>query len=306
MEDRFFLLKPDTLLHITYIGEQITPGRWRHFSRTVNEHILYAVYDGDMYIQEDGREFHLTKGGIIILEAGKNHVGYRESSCSYYYVHFTPMPQLTVIPGSVQWQKEQIQAILQMNYNTSPLSDAFYSTLQLVIPKYIHIEDISAFHGLLKLLQTSLQRHQARQAYYKTSGSCCIMELLYSISRAWMDSAFSHSQMDISSSMHEKTDQILSYLHTSYGKKISSSDIEDQFSMNFDYLNRIFKKRTQRTIFAYLNNIRLEQARQLLLTTHLPVREIASRTGFSDEYYFSRVFKKELSVSPARYRKNHM
>lgn len=306
MEDRFFLLNPDILLHITYIGEQVTPERWKHFSRTANEHILYAVYGGDMYIREDGKDFHLTKGSIIILEAGKNHIGYQDSSCSYYYVHFTPIPQLTVTSGSEKWQKEQIQTILQMNYNTSPLSDDFYSKLLLVIPKYIHIEDISAFHGLLKLLQTSLQSHQDRQAYYKTSESCCIMELLYSVSRAWMDSAFSHSQMDISSSMHEKTDRILSYLHTSYAKKITSSDIEDQFSMNFDYLNRIFKRRTQRTIFAYLNNIRLEQAKQLLLTTHLPVREIASRTGFSDEYYFSRVFKKEVSVSPARYRKNRI
>ncbi len=121
-----------------------------------------------------------------------------------------------------------------------------------------------------------------------------------------MDSVFSRSQMDISSPVYEKTDQLLNYLHTYYHTKISGSGIEEQFSMNFDYLNRIFKKRTQSTIFAYLNNIRMEQAKQLLLTTHLPIHEIASRTGFSDEYYFSRAFKKALSISPAKFRKNRI
>ncbi len=40
MSDNFFLLKPDTLLHITYIGRHVTPERWNHFSRTVGEHIF--------------------------------------------------------------------------------------------------------------------------------------------------------------------------------------------------------------------------------------------------------------------------
>ena len=207
-------------MHITYIGQHITPDRWKHFPRTANEHIMYAVYAGEMYIREEETQYHLKEGDIILLEAGKNHTGYHTSSCSYYYVHFTPIEQLRAVAETDSWQREQIQRILQMNYNTSPLSDAFYSDLQLVFPKYIHIENVSAFHGILSSLQASLQYHQARQ-----------------------------------------------------------------------------------TIFAYLNSIRLEQAKQLLLTTHLSLSEIAVRTGFSDVYYFSRVFKKALNVSPACFRK---
>lgn len=303
MSDSFFLLKPDTLLHITYIGRHVTPERWIHFSRTAGEHILYAVYEGAMYIQEEGKAFHLTKGDLLLLESGKNHCGYHPSACSYYYVHFSPIPQLTVTSGSSQWQKEQIQSILQMNYNTSSLSDDFYSRLNLLIPKYFHVDQATAFHKNLASLKTALQYHQSKEPFYKTAESCCIMELLCNVSRTWMNGAFSQSQAEISSAVYEKTDQLLNYLHTSYHTKITSADIEKQFSMNFDYLNRIFKKRTQSAIFAYLNTIRLEEARQLLLTTHLPVREIAARTGFSDEYYFSRVFKKALSVSPMKFRK---
>ncbi|MCC8025512.1 MAG: AraC family transcriptional regulator [Clostridium sp.] len=306
MSDNFFLLKPDTLLHITYIGRHVTPERWNHFSRTVGEHILYAVYEGQMFIREEGVDYRLAKGDLFFLEAGKSHTGYRPSSCSYYYVHFPPIPQLTVTSGSPQWQREQVQNILQMNYNASSLSDQFYSQLELLFPKYFHVDQASVFNRILTSLQTALQCRQAKRPYYKTAESCCIMELLYNLSRAWMDSVFSRSQMDISSPVYEKTDQLLNYLHTYYHTKISGSGIEEQFSMNFDYLNRIFKKRTQSTIFAYLNNIRMEQAKQLLLTTHLPIHEIASRTGFSDEYYFSRAFKKALSISPAKFRKNRI
>lgn len=306
MSDSFFLLKPDTLPHITYVGMQATPENWSHFSRTISEHVLYAVYEGHMYIQEDGKDFHLKKGDLLFLEAGKNHSGYRSSSCSYYYVHFFPIPQLTVVSASPQWQMELIQNVQQMNYNTSFLSEDFYSHIQLPIPKYIHIENASAYHQIMTSLQNALKCRQAMQPFFKTAESCYIMELLYTVSRTWMDSAFIQAQMDVSSAVYEKTDQLLHYLHTFYHTKISGSDIEEQFSMNFDYLNRIFKKRTQCTMFVYLNNIRLEQAKQLLLTTHLPVHEIASKTGFSDEYYFSRVFKKAFSVSPMKFRKNRL
>ena len=306
MNDSFYYLRPDLLPHISYIGEHITSDDWTHFSRRTDEYLLYIIYDGDMYITEQNTDRHLQKGDILLLDANVRHFGHQASQCSYYYTHFPALPVRKTEQVSSAWQREQIQNILQMNYNTSSLSEAFYLDQSLLIPKYLHIDDVPTFHSILKHMKTALSHRQAKQPYYKTAESCCLMEIFRTLSQAWMDGAYSHSQMDISSSMYEKTNELLNFLHTSYGQKITGPDIEKRFAMNFDYLNRIFKKRTQSTIFAYLNAVRLEQAKQLLLTTHLPIGEIAVRTGFSDEYYFSRTFKKHLSVSPSRYRKVRM
>lgn len=79
--------------------------------------------------------------------------------------------------------------------------------------------------------------------------------------------------------------------------------IERQFECNFDYLNRIFKKQTGQTIFAYLTKVRIAKAKMLLTSGNLPICTIARQVGYEDIYYFSNVFKKQTGYSPTRYRK---
>lgn len=54
----------------------------------------------------------------------------------------------------------------------------------------------------------------------------------------------------------------------------------------------------------YRNTLRITAAKNLLTHTNLSVGEIAQKIGFDDPYYFSRLFKKEVGISPARYRKS--
>lgn len=67
---------------------------------------------------------------------------------------------------------------------------------------------------------------------------------------------------------------------------------------------KIFKKAFGTTPYRYLMDKRTELAKNLLRNTNLPVREIALRLHFADEYYFSNVFKQKCGKSPSAYRKN--
>jgi AraC-like DNA-binding protein len=53
----------------------------------------------------------------------------------------------------------------------------------------------------------------------------------------------------------------------------------------------------------YLNDLRVGEAKNLLRETDLPLIEIASRVGFEDQSYFSRVFRNVVGISPGRYRR---
>jgi AraC-like DNA-binding protein len=57
------------------------------------------------------------------------------------------------------------------------------------------------------------------------------------------------------------------------------------------------------TPVAYLNRYRVQQARQLLKTTHKSITEIALDVGFSGSSYFSRIFRRETGMSPEAYRR---
>ena len=86
-----------------------------------------------------------------------------------------------------------------------------------------------------------------------------------------------------------------------YSSKISSKTLEEMFEINFDYINRIFSEMTGQTIFSYLNMLRINQAKELIRTTNLSFTEIAYLVGIEDKYYFSRVFKRMVGMTPTEY-----
>lgn len=302
----FFSFPANYIPQVTYIGKNETNKFWKHFTRKTNEYILFFIVSGELYLCEEETEYHLSAGEYVLLEAGKEHRGTRPSACEYYYVHFSEFTFRKEEHSSIDWQNSQIQKRLHMNYNESFLSDKFYQDLSILFPKTMSIEDLSLLHSILNQFELAIQYSQTRPIYYKTSLSCCLISNFQCFSNAWMNSSFQEYSMNVNSSMYEKTSKLLTYLHTSYAQKITGEQIEDLFAMSFDYLNRIFKKRTGSTIFSYLKALRVEQAKQLLSTTYLQIGEIAEITGFSDEYYFSRTFKKCTGSTPSFYRKRQM
>lgn len=67
---------------------------------------------------------------------------------------------------------------------------------------------------------------------------------------------------------------------------------------------RAYKRATGRTPMEDLRLLRVEAACDLLLTTNLPLKDIARRVGFCDEYYFSRVFRHYRQAPPGSFRKS--
>ena len=78
--------------------------------------------------------------------------------------------------------------------------------------------------------------------------------------------------------------------------------IRDSFHINKDYLSRKFKETFGSGMVAYLTNIRIKHAKELLVSSDMQVQEIAIAVGFQDEGYFTKQFKKIVSMTPAAYR----
>ncbi|MNN62848.1 HTH-type transcriptional regulator YesS [compost metagenome] len=72
--------------------------------------------------------------------------------------------------------------------------------------------------------------------------------------------------------------------------------------MTPNYISLIFKKETGETLTDYITRIRINKAKELLLTTDLKVMEISELVGYENPHYFSTVFKKTVGVHPLKYR----
>ena len=91
-------------------------------------------------------------------------------------------------------------------------------------------------------------------------------------------------------------------LHEHFTDSVSRTDLAQHVALSEDYLTACFRQELGVTPIAYLNRYRVHQARQLLTTTDKSVTEIALDVGFSDSGYFSRVFRREVGLSPEAYR----
>ena len=85
---------------------------------------------------------------------------------------------------------------------------------------------------------------------------------------------------------------------------LSISSLSKQFFISSSYLNKIFKKTYGVTINKYLTDIRMNKALELIkANNNLTMMKISQLVGYSDFYYFSRVFKKTFNVAPSYYDK---
>ena len=83
----------------------------------------------------------------------------------------------------------------------------------------------------------------------------------------------------------------------------SVEDIAAHADLSQVHLRRVFKNALNTSPVRYVNFLRLEKAKNMLTASNFTIAEIALSVGFRDPYYFSRLFKKEVGITPMEYRK---
>lgn len=96
--------------------------------------------------------------------------------------------------------------------------------------------------------------------------------------------------------------EVLKYLDVNYMHSITLADAARQANMSLFYFSRFFKSISGMSYIAYLSNIRVNQAEQLLLTTDKSILEIALECGFTNIRTFNRVFKQIKQRTPSELR----
>ncbi len=96
--------------------------------------------------------------------------------------------------------------------------------------------------------------------------------------------------------------EVQDWMHSQYHAPISLEDVSKKFDISVRSLNRRFKRATGKTPMQYIQQIRMENAKELLRTSNLSIAEVGFSTGFPDCSYFTAQFKKAVSLTPSAYR----
>lgn len=265
---------------------------WIHFYRNTDEHILYIVKNGELHLKENGAEYVLKRGDILLLEPGLDHEGTRKAVCDYYFFHFKhPGMEAAFIRNPVEIAKrflleDDLQQDAEMGY---------------YFPKRHTLSDKNSFHQMTHAINELLLLYR-RKHYNRGLTALRFSELLIELSRDYFMQML-QTKGGKGSKAAAKVHALLDFIHLHYTEKIGSELIEREFESNYDYLNRIFKRITGYTITRYVNKVRIQHAQELIQATHMSFGEIGYLTGLNDPYYFSKVFKQFTGLSPAQYYK---
>lgn len=104
-------------------------------------------------------------------------------------------------------------------------------------------------------------------------------------------------------SVRKNLQQAITYIHTNYKKKsLSVEFLAELEHLSVSRFRTIFKESTGLSPKDYILTHRMNHAKQLLGQTDLSIKEIALETGYSDQLYFSRMFRKKTGCTPSAYK----
>jgi two-component system response regulator YesN len=96
----------------------------------------------------------------------------------------------------------------------------------------------------------------------------------------------------------------LNYIKYHYDEKISLDDVASELHISKQYLANAFKKATGENMSLYINKLRIEKAKRMLLQSDGRIKEIFEDVGYSNQQYFSKVFKKITGMTIMEYKES--
>ena len=107
----------------------------------------------------------------------------------------------------------------------------------------------------------------------------------------------------------KSTDEIVrqteKYLKDHFREDTDLGAVAERFGFSSSYLSKIFTRSKGESPIRYLTSIRMKEAKRLLSTTDEPIARVGELSGYPDQFYFSRTFRKEVGENPTQYRKTH-
>lgn len=121
---------------------------------------------------------------------------------------------------------------------------------------------------------------------------------LTTVMNKFIDSVFTFENVKHIDVIHKA----VHYMREHYNEKLTLEDTARAVYLSPSYFSKIFKEETKSSWNSYLNNMRIEKSKTMLLSENIRLADIAALVGFEDQSYFTKVFKRVTGASPNAFR----
>ena len=213
----------------------------------------------------DNRNFDLRAGEALLIFPHQFHHFHSPKSPSIRWLFLT-------------FELNQVEAIAALRNRVNPLSEGCHHFLTRLVTLYqekeaAHKETATAVSMLTSLVLLELMQQEGRASSRTTMARPSVI------------------------------DQINRYIWDNFDKDLKLSDLAERFPYSESHLRLLFRKRMGMSLGTYIQKVKMNRARSLLVNSGLNVSQVAQACGYDSLYSFSRAFKKSTGLSPLAYKK---
>lgn len=230
-----------------------------------DDHLLLYCTAGQGRLDYEGTSFPVSAGDVVVLPAGQAHsyASDHQRPWTVYWVHYAGLLSDTM----TDWLAAKGGPVHRLGLNAR----------------------------LLALFDAQFGLRDQGSNWDAALHACHQLQFLLShIAQMLGQAADSAGRLDIA----RIKGLMMAHIHD----HIDLAALAEDAALSKYHFAKLFKAQTGQSPIHYFIELKMQQACYLLDTSRQPIKQVALNLGYEDAYYFSRLFKKVMGVSPARYR----
>lgn len=248
---------------------------------------LYLVTEGEAKVIIGEQVISLTPNHLYFIPPYTNHSYRCDGLFCHYYLH--------IFENDNNFGGMMDDLIFPTEVNASVIDEQLLKRLCEINPFLrLPASNPNSYDNNQTLLN-NIQMNLRRPFCDKTESRGIIYILI---------SRFMKNSMPKSNVKDDRIQNVLRYIRHNITKPLKLSTLAEIAFMSKDNLIRIFKQEMNVTPNVFITQMKIEKAELMLVTSDLPIKNVAESLGYDDHTYFNRVFKKITRLTPQQYRSN--
>lgn len=260
-----------------------------HFSKNRNVYVkdcrLFYILSGDGKIFIQGNELLFKKNTVFYCRGGVDYTITSNENLHLYSLNFDLSQthrndDMPFIPQDLCETKHPHPV------NFCDIEDSNF------LNSFFLLNNGTEFKNAISAL---IKEYSTQRSYFRETCSTALKKIIIDLHKI---------NFNTQNNSTDAINKIIEYINMNFTKEIKNSDLSEIAGYHEYYLNRLFVKCIGISMHKYILNLRINEAKKLLLNTNLSILDIASQIGFNSNTHFSLYFKKELGITPFEYRNN--
>lgn len=271
------------------IGYACVDSDTKIYPLTENMYCILLCTEGQCIVETASQHYTLDRNSAICFQAlQKDRIGIHSfPNCTFRHIYFNAYAALYFtkalhLPCFVQLEKSDVQKL--ENYFEELYENVVFELGDKDISINLIITEIMTF--FVKMNQERILRnfqHPTTENYHYRRPTL-------------------PGKSGIANKNKNEINKVLLYIHNQYKNQITLDELSRMIHFNKCYFIKIFRSLVGMNPYEYITNLRINEAKRLLIHTSLSVSKIADQTGFLDTNNFIRRFRSRTNLSPLQYR----